>query len=261
MKAYVASGRPIIFFPPKQTGTNQLFGMKWERWNQLNDQPLGIESWRSDSDLLRHTRSGLPLPVGELLTHQFCTVSGDGTVLARLEGGQPFLIRAASDGGPVYFFATLPHGEHSSLAQQGVVFYVIVQRALSLGAATQGSARQWATGARPAHEVERWKPFTSAPVGVLSSERSFHAGVFQDGDKLIALNRPAAEDEPATLDDAAIGRLFSGLEYRQINDRVGDSTSLASETWRAFLVAMAVAMLLEAWLCLPQRHPRTTEAA
>ena len=41
-----------------------------------------------------------------------------------------------------------------------------------------------------------------------------------------------------------------------MEDRVGSEASLASEIWRAFLLAMAAALLLEAWLCLPQRQLR-----
>ena len=31
---------------------------------------------------------------------------------------------------------------------------------------------------------------------------------------------------------------------------------MASEIWQAFLLAMAAALLVEAWLCLPQRRLR-----
>ena len=39
---------------------------------------------------------------------------------------------------------------------------------------------------------------------------------------------------------------------------MGNASALASEVWRAFLFAMAVALLVEAWLCFPERR-RTDE--
>ena len=38
-----------------------------------------------------------------------------------------------------------------------------------------------------------------------------------------------------------------------LDDAVGSGSSLAAEIWRAFLVAMALALLAEAILCLPPR--------
>ena len=54
-------------------------------------------------------------------------------------------------------------------------------------------------------------------------------------------------------------------ENRRIDDAVGATSSLASEIWRAFLIAMVLALLLEALLCLPETKsvvepPRTVVA-
>ena len=48
-------------------------------------------------------------------------------------------------------------------------------------------------------------------------------------------------------------QLFAGLSYQRIDDAVGDTSSLASEVWRAFLYLMAAALMLEAILCLPEK--------
>ena len=69
----------------------------------------------------------------------------------------------------------------------------------------------------------------------------------------LALNRPEGEDDLRTLSEEALADLFSGLDYRVIQDSVNNRSSLAAEIWRAFLVAMALALIIEAVLCLPPR--------
>ena len=262
MQSHVAGGRPIIFFPPEQTGTGELFGAKWGDWQDAaGRQAVSVASWRGDSDLLSHTRTGSPLPVGKLHTYRYCSIDGVGNALARLEGGNPLLMRATTDGGPVYFCATLPHAGYSSLAQDGVVFYVMIQRALSIGAAVHGNARQLPAGTPAAREVVGWQSLSQPPEDMLSSARPLHGGVFQDGEQLIALNRPAGEDLARTLDDTAVDRLFGGLDYRQVEDRLGSTAALASEIWRPFLFAMVIALLVEAWLCMPEPKRQPVETA
>lgn len=260
MKNFVGNGRPVIFFPPQQAGTNRLFDVQWADWEQAAaGQSVRVASWRGDSGLLSHTQSGTPLPVGELRVYRYCSIAGNGNVLARLDGGKPLLIRSATDGSPAHFCATLPHAHHSSLAQDGVVFYVMIQRALLAGAATQGDARQLEAGSLASRAIAGWEPLSEPAEPVLSSARPFHAAAFQQSDKLAALNRPAREDRSQTIDAAAVDRLFSGLTYRQVEDRVGSTSALASEIWRIFLILMAAALLAEAWLCLPEKTTRQTE--
>ena len=103
---------------------------------------IPVVSWRGDEDLLAHTASGAPLPVGALEVRKYCGLSGDVTALATLRDGPPLLARAATDHGAVYFCATTPAPADSSLATGGVVFYVLVQRALASGAVALGSTRQ-----------------------------------------------------------------------------------------------------------------------
>lgn len=261
LSSFVAGGRPVIFLPPKSPASNELFGLRWQEWNQASGQAVRVASWRGDSDLLRHTRSNAALPVNELRTHRYCSIAGAGNALARLDGGAPLLTRPVAETGPVYYFATLPLGDYSNLAQQGVVFYVMIQRALSLGAGTQGKARQVTTGSQQARELAAWTSLDSPLDEALATARPFHPGAFRNGDRLMALNRLASEDGSDTLDAAAIQQLFSGLDYRLVEDRVGNDDALASEIWRAFVCIMAAALLLEAWLCMPQRPAPVPEAA
>ena len=54
--------------------------------------------------------------------------------------------------------------------------------------------------------------------------------------------------------------LFDGLDYVRIEDTVTSDSELIKEIWRLFLVAMLVALLLEAALCLPDIRDKSKEA-
>ena len=253
LEQFVQAGRPILFFPPESPGPEQAFQIAWNDWQGSPAKPTPVTSWRGDSDVLMHTRNGDPLPVGTLHVSKFSPITGEGHVLARLEGGIPLLLRSRAMEGPVYFLGTWPQQTHSSLKRDGVVFYVMLQRLLSEGAATQGTARQLVADASQAALVDPAIPLSSPAEDIPFTARSLHAGAYQIDEQLIALNRPAAEDLAATLDVGQIERLIGGLDYRRVEDQIGNDTGLAREIWRAFLFVMAAALIVEAWLCLPEK--------
>ena len=62
------------------------------------------------------------------------------------------------------------------------------------------------------------------------------------------------EDRSLVTPAATVDELFAELSYERIDDAVGDNSSLASEIWRLFLVAMVLALIAEALLCMPERQ-------
>ena len=68
------------------------------------------------------------------------------------------------------------------------------------------------------------------------------------------MNRSRAEDSTNVTPVATVDELFDGLSYRRIDVAVGDTSALASEIWRAFLVAMGIALIVEAVLSLPNKR-------
>ena len=99
----------------------------------------------------------------------------------------------------------------------------------------------------------QWKLVATVEDDPGVSQREFHAGVYKDGDYWTALNRSLAEDCASVTPVASVDALFAGLAYERIDDAVGDPRSLASEIWRLFLLAMALALVAEAGLCMPER--------
>ena len=201
--------------------------------------------------MLAHTASGQPLPVGQLRVKKTCGLSGEVTPLAVLQGGSPLLARVTTSRGAAYFCATTPAPGDSSLATGGIVFYVMVQRALASGAAALLNTRQLTAGEAPPDDPTTWKRVAGAQQA-LSTDFPFHGGIYLDGERLLAVNRAAGEATAPVLADSRVSELFKGLDYARVDDSAGSIGSLIQEVWRMFLVAMMVAMVAEAALCLPR---------
>jgi hypothetical protein len=257
VRAFLDRGGSALFFPPRVPGDVAFLGLHWTSWTSGEGRGVGIENWRGDEDLLAHTQSGAPLPVGTLQVRKSCGISGESTPLATLRGGTTLLARAATDRGAAYFCATTPAPEDSSLATDGVALYVLVQRAMAAGASVLGNTRQLVAGEPPADLPAPWER-VDGPAEAISTEYPLHRGVYSSKGKLLAVNRQAAEDSAPVLADRRVDGLFRGLDYDRIDDRAGSAGSLIREVWRLFLVAMMAAMLAEAYLCLPRARPAGT---
>jgi predicted nucleic acid-binding protein len=129
-----------------------------------------------------------------------------------------------------------------------------VQRAIDRGAAALGKARQLDAG--PAAQVlsakgVEWNRLAGS-ADALSTEIGRHAGVFAADDRLMAVNRPAAEDAGRIAADDRIDGLFRDLTYSRLAGTAGSTDSLVQEIWRAFLIAMVLALAVEGLLCMPK---------
>lgn len=250
IKAFVGRGGEVVFMPPRDPSSTELFGMQWQSWVSEND-PIAVTSWRSDEDVLARTMSGAALPVGQLEVRQYCKLTGDATPLATLAGGAPLLSRVPTERGAVYFWSTTPSPRDSSLASSGVVLYAFVQRSLAAGAAQLSKARQADAGAADNESGSAWVRLSEEEQG-LSTESRFQRGVYSAGDRLLAVNRPASEDAIALVADGRVNGLFRGLDFTRVDDQAGSLNALIQEIWRVFLVMMLIALVLEAALCLPK---------
>ena len=256
---FVDTGRVVMFFPPSQNADERLFDSRWANWQTPgNQQVFGISWWRGDADLLAHVESGDALPLNELRTYRYRSFESPGTPLARFDDDAPLLTRVATDRGAVYFCSTLPTAQFSSLEREGVIFYVILQRALDQGCRALAVASQRDAGPHVLIDRNEWELVAPADDSPLLSQRGLHAGVYRDGAYWMAVNRSQIEDSAVAAPVEAVDALFDGMSYRRIDVDVGDTSALASELWRIFLIAMIVALLVEAVLSLPSRRVRAT---
>ncbi len=254
VQKFVERGGQVLFLPPGAPGKEEVFGLRWASWvDERVDR--AVQSWRGDHGLLANTQSGQALPVGDLEVRRYCGMSGQSIPLAHLRDGVALLARAPTDRGGVYFCATTAAPADSSLAVDGVVLYVALQRAIASGAAVLGNTQNLVAGPPAAAVRETWQRLSGAETA-LSTEYSFHQGVYTTGERLLAVNRPVSEDQAPVLADVRVAGLFRGLPFARVDGNTGSAGSLIHEIWRLFLAAMIVALVCEAALCLPRLRRR-----
>ena len=250
IRKFVDRGGHVIFFPPREATEEKIFETRWSGW-ETPPEPIRVETWRGDQDLLARTQSGAALPVGELAVRRYCKLVGETVPVATLYGGAPLLARIATDHGGVYFCSTTPAATDSSLGTNGVALYVAIQRALAAGAAQLSQTKQLAAGDAFPKSKSNVRPLAGVENS-LSTEYPFQAGVYQADDNLLAVNREQAEDRATVLSDNRVAELFRGLDFDRVDDQAGNMTSLAREVWRVCIGAMMIAIVAEAGLCLPR---------
>ena len=252
VQAFVDRGGQVVFLPPRSPGDTAFMGVRWRNW--IDDgEGAPVETWRGDQDALANTQSGAALPVGQLRVRRSCGIEGELTPLASLKGGRTVFARLPTNRGGVYFCATTSDPGDSSLALNGVVLYVFVQRILAAGAAELGQTRQLVAGSTTAEQPATSRAIAGA-TDAISTDFAHYAGVYAAGDRLLAVNRSIAEDQAAVLANDRVSELFKGLDFTRVDDRAGSLAGLIQEIWRPFLVSMLIAMLVEAALCMPRRR-------
>ena len=274
LQQFVAAGKTLLLFPPQSTRETVLsdpaVDLEWGAWREATEAGgATISTWRRDSDLTADTQDGYPLPFGEIRAYQWreFSLGHDATALAKLASPAATLISRSpvsgrADAGSVYVFATLPQASHSNLARDGVALFAMLHRALERGAQslTGGNRRTCAPDALPGGTA--WQPVANWAKGESTSnaEKGMLPGVFSDDaepPRLIALNRALQEDSTAGVGEEELQTLFAGLDYESIALSVDDRRSLVSEIWRAFMIAMVLALIAEALLCLPPAKKST----
>jgi hypothetical protein len=78
-----------------------------------------------------------------------------------------------------------------------------------------------------------------------------HAGIYRSGDRVIAVNRPDAEDLAGALTTEAVTVLFGELPLQVAEQTGAQDNSLQGEVWRIFLFGMLAFLIVESWLVLP----------
>ncbi len=250
LESFLDRGGQVLCLPPREPDSTTFRGLQWTTWNTDAVESV-VDTWRTDQDLLANTLSGAALPVGQLAIRRHCGLTGTATTLAALKGGVPLLARAPTDRGGLYFCATTVAPADSSLATDGVVLYVALHRAIAAGAAVLGNTRQLVAGEARLDPDLPWQRAGGSGTP-LSTEYPFHAGVYQEGDRWLAVNRSPAEDQVTVLGDTRVADLFQGLDFSRVDDQAGNLQSLIQEIWRLFLTTMMIALIVEAVLCLPR---------
>ncbi|HHM12651.1 MAG TPA: hypothetical protein ENJ16_03795 [Planctomycetaceae bacterium] len=261
---HLGQGRAVFFLPPRKVDPQQSFlGLRWRSWISVDpEQEEGrVLQWQTKSGLLANDRTGQPLSVDALRIERVCRVDGGPIVFARLGNDVSLLMRPSQSlGVQAWFLATWPLEDYSNLAEERIVAYVMLHRALQRAALQLANARTLIAGtpaAQAVAEAKREHPFG----GSVAVPATHLAGVYRSGDRLWALNRPSREDRIDTVPEDRLNELFAGCRFAVIHDRVDTGVSLAREIWRIALAAMLVVLLLEAAVSLPPRREEPESSA
>lgn len=255
LRQFVEEGGVVFFFPPGRLGAARFNGVGWgEVQTAPADGGFQIGRWDEDQGPLAKTDEGLSLPLKQTTFARRQMLSGSVGVLAAFSDGAPFLARLEWGRGSAYFCTTLPHPQWSSLGD-GLVLVPMLQRALAAGAQRLQQTATLAVGdLGPADLAQSWTCVDSATPKDLRTQ----AGVYRAGERLIALNRPAIEDEPEVLEATAAQALFDGLPFQMLTDERAERQSLQGEIWRLFLFLMLLCLVVESALILPARPKAAT---
>jgi len=252
LQSFAAGGGVVIFFAPGQADPRQFAGLGWgDPQNSESPDGFRIPRWNEDEGPLAKSDEHTSLPLAQTTFARRQAIAGAKNALAAFEDGTAFLVRQSSGRGEIYFCASLPQTDWSSLGD-GPVLVPLLQRLLVAGGRRLQQVSSVACGELDAVELARqWVSVDSTRQKDIRTE----AGVYRCGDRLLAVNRPAAEDTWDIIDPDQARGLFGGLQVQMLQERRPDTGQLQGEIWRLFVYAMLLFLIAEGILILPARAP------
>ncbi len=250
LQEFATSGGSVIFFPPEKPSNNIIFGTSWGLIQEAPADEYFINgSWIKDDGPWRNSMSDQKMPIDQVRGVKRCSIQGDGTSLAEWDDGSPLLYRQLQGLGTAIFINTLPDDRWSNL-EFVALHLVAVQRLLEKGTdrlhsgyrAIAGSEKAKLRGNEIRDRLDAFEDYEPA-LG------SYRAGVYRLGERVIAVNRPAAENSPLRVNQEALNTLLEGTSYSLFESKKDDN-NLVSPVWWAFLIAVLFFLLAEAILCL-----------
>ena len=213
-------------------GAGELFGVRWTSWVDQKAE-VAVESWRGDEDLLAHTASGQPLPVGQLADPEVLRPCGRGHA-----AGHTARRSAAAGAGDDQPRGGLLLRDHAGAGR----FVAGDQRRRLLrpgparagrGAAALGNTRQLTAGETPPDDPTAWKRVAGAEEA-LSTD-------YPVSPRDLPGRRAAAGGQPRRRRSVGAGagrpprgRPVRGLDFARVDDKAGSLGSLIQEIWRLF---------------------------
>jgi hypothetical protein len=246
--SFAAEGGVIIFFPPGVPDPGRFDGLGWGELQTSEAQDgFRILRWNEDEGPLTRTDEHASLPLAQTAFTRRQEISGQKNVLAAFEDGSAFLARQDVGRGQVYFCASLPDPAWSSLGD-GPVLVPMLQRMLLVGGSRLQQVSSIACGELNVVDQSRlWVPVDSVEKKDIRTQ----AGIYRSDDRLMAVNRPAAEDDSEILDGDEARQLFGPLPVQMLREPRFLTNQLQGEIWRVFVFAMLLFLIAEGILMLP----------
>ena len=272
IESWVQAGGVLLCFPPGGEGGTSPLGVAWGAAESAErNAPFRVTAWDELDGPLARTESGASLPLArlEIQRRQIPMTSQDAHVYASFADGRAFLLGRKVGAGHVLACATLPEQAWSNFGD-GLVLLPMVQRLLALGGQRLAPPSLAVAG--------EWKPSDAEQIWTaIETDRPrdwrWHAGVYQSGTRLLALNRPEAEDAPDLVPATRLPDLLPGAKLTVMSGALAlKADRLQSEIWPAMVIVTMLFMCAEMLLAtskamLPQKptaksqpKPRREEA-
>ncbi len=258
---WVEKGGVTLFLPSNDDSDTSLGGLSWEPINEAApNKKFIVEQWEHADGLFRDSIDGTPLPVGggSLFAIKRRGIAGDFTSLADWDDGEPLLARRIIAQGKIVFLTTLPDYSWSNL-EFTALHLVAFQRAFEEGSRHLGAGFFGTAGrenAKPHGEEIRSRIDSYSDGDAANAD--FEAGVYQFGERTVAINRPSQEDSLEILTKGQLDGALLKTGYSLLEEQASSNDPFFSEAWRSFLIAMLLFLIVEALLCL---QPRRVDAS
>jgi hypothetical protein len=252
LEAFAKAGGSVIFFPTSAADSGAFLGAGWgPRIDAAAGNALRVAHWDQHDGPLADSESGTPLALPELQILKAEPVVNGGDVRAAIGESTALLTERIAGRGRIYFCGTLPRADWSTLGD-GDVLVPMLQRIITQGATRFAAASYLEAGdAALLQNPAGWISVDgTAPRDVRSQ-----AGIYQNGSRLAAVNRPASQDDPATIAPGDARALFVPLSATLWEDHGATGAALQGEVWRGVLFAMLLFLIGESILSLPPAKP------
>ncbi len=264
LEDFARRGGAVLLLPPAPPPAAAAASPLGLAWTDAEKAPAAaafrVAVWEEMEGPLARTLDGRSLPVAALEVRRRAGIAmtgpepadGGWTPMATFVDGRPLLSRRTFGAGRMYALTTLAVDEWSTMGD-GWILVPLVQRLMEEGGRRLGGGTTATCGAwRPVSADERWEPVT----GGGGSDAAVAAGVYRSGSRLVALNRPAAEDDPETVDEARVRSIFAPVRVDVVSDLAsrGSAPTVQSELWPALLI-LALLFLMAEGALLVTEHP------
>lgn len=278
IQSFAEEGGVVVFFPPGPgveaavSGLTNVFDIRWSDVDvTIADKPFRVSTWDEYDGPLAKTDAGANLQVASLLfmrrqipvvlsgNNKSDAVPADGgwVTLAEFADRRPFLMRRRVGAGYFFACASLPDEAWSNLGE-GKVLVPMLQRMLTLGGKRLTLCGNEICGEWRPHADEQWETVEASGNG----DSRWNAGVYRYGTRLLALNRPADEDNSDTVDGSAVSGLMSDVKVRVVDDFSETSAGKSEgELWRLLILLALGFMAVESFLVLAGKVKNKTSEA
>jgi len=269
MQRFIEQGGTAIFMPPSDDSSDTFLGFSW---GELQRSPSGqyfiISRWDEQEGPQRNYSNGAEIPLEQLHAIKRRSITGELASLADWDDGTTAMGRIIEGQGTAYFIATLPDRRWSDL-DNGSITVPIFQNMLALGNKRFGSAFFSDTGknsplAKTGEELvslidnssvnERY----SIEKDLINSQPLYLAGVKRVGERIVATNRPAEEDDWTRINEEQLDKILTGTNYTLFENSGESGDSATRQIWQWLLVAALLFLIIEAILCLQKKSVKRT---